>query len=306
MDAGCDDPRVGIVLLNWNQPTDTLACLGSLARLEYGAFEVVVADNGSTDGSPELVRRAFPDVTLIENGRNLGFAAGNNVGIQYLLDRSADYVLLLNNDTEVPPSLLRRLVDVAESDPRIGIVGPKILYYQPNDVIWSAGGRIDRLGRSSHLRFDEADDDEDRSVHDVDYVTGCALLIKRQIIEEVGALDERFFMYYEEAEWCARVHRAGYRIVYVPQAHMWHKIQQSARNHSRRYLYLMARNRLLYLRCTHASVLDMAIASLDILRTSAAWALKPKYREARPYSGALVHGVWDWLIGRFGAPPARP
>jgi GT2 family glycosyltransferase len=306
VDAGSADPRVGIVLLNWNQPADTLACLESLSRLEYGAFEVVVVDNGSTDGSPEVLRQAFPDVTLIENDRNLGFAAGNNVGIQYLLDHAAEYVLLLNNDTEVPPSLLRRLVDVAQSDPRIGIVGPKILYYQPNDVIWSAGGQIDRLGRSSHLRFDEVADDRDLSPRDVDYVTGCALLIKRQAIEKVGALDERFFIYYEEAEWCARVHRAGYRIVYVPQAHMWHKIQQAARNHSRRYLYLMARNRLLFLKCTHASLLDLSIASLDILRTSAAWALKPRYREARPYSGALVHGVWDCLFGRFGAPPARP
>lgn len=306
MDARRDDPRVGIVLLNWNQPADTLACLASLRRLEYGPVEVVVVDNGSTDGSPEVLRREFPDVTLIENDSNLGFAAGNNVGIRYLLDRAADYVLLLNNDTEVPPSLLRRLVDVAESDRRIGIVGPKILYYRPNDVIWSAGGRVDRLGRPSHLRFDEVDDGADQSVQDVDYVTGCALLIKRQAIEQVGALDERFFIYYEEAEWCARVHRAGYRVVYVPQAHMWHKIQQSARNHSRRYLYLMARNRLLYLRCTRASVLDLAAASLDILRTSAAWALKPEHREARPYSGALVHGVWDWLFGRFGAPPARP
>ncbi|HEX9016042.1 MAG TPA: glycosyltransferase family 2 protein [Chloroflexota bacterium] len=298
-------PRVGIVLVNWNKAADTVACLESRGRLDYDPFEVVVVDNASTDGSPATIRRHFPEIALIENSGNLGFAAGNNVGVRYLMDRGVDYVLLLNNDTEVAPNLVRSLIDVSERDPGIGIVGPKILYYQPDDLIWSAGGLIDHLGRSSHLHFDEVDSGVDQRPRDVDYVTGCALLIRRSVIEKVGVLDERFFMYYEEAEWCARVRAAGYRVVYVPEARMWHKIQQSARNNSRQYLYLMTRNRLLYLRCTHASAAKTTAACLDVLRTSAAWTLKRKHREARPLAGALVHGVWDGLLGRFGAPPAR-
>jgi GT2 family glycosyltransferase len=298
------EPSVGVVILNWRRPEAILACLNSLGSVNYPALDVVVVDNGSANGSPAQIRRQFSHVTVIENGRNLGYAAGCNVGIAYLLGRGADYVLLLNDDTEVAPDLLRQLVAVGESNPTIGLLGPKIYYHSHPNVIWSAGGAVDALGQPRHLRVDELDGGEPEPVRDVGYATGCGLLVKRHVIERIGALDERFFAYFEETEWCSRAQRAGFRVVYVPQAHMWHKLEPNARAHSRLYHYLMARNRLLYLRCSGAPSTVVARATLDILRTATSWTLKPDYRELRPFAPALLHAVTHFAVGRFGPPPA--
>lgn len=297
-------PHVGIVVINWQRPDCTVACLRSLQALDYPAYQIVVVDNGSENGSPAIIRDRFGDVTVIENGRNLGFAGGNNIGIGHLMRSGADYVFLLNDDTEVAHDLVRILVQAAESDTRIGIVGPKIYYYDQPHVIWSAGGAVDRYGQARHLGVDERDDGGPQSVRDVDYVTGCAMLVKRRVIERVGALDERFFAYFEETEWCARARRAGFRVVYVSQGRVWHKIQADTRARTGLYQYLMARNRLLYLRCSRAGPWVISRAALGLLRTAASWSLRPRHRELRPLSGALVRGVGDFLIGRFGAPPS--
>ena len=306
MSISTNSPRVGVVVLNWRRPDDTIACLASLREQDYPSCDVIVIDNGSPDGSPAAIRGRFPDVVLIENDRNLGFAGGSNVGIRHAVDHGADYVLLLNDDTVVAPDMLRTLVSIAESDPRIGIVGPKIFYYEPPDVVWSAGGTVDGLGRARHIGVDRRGDGTPDAARDVDYVTGCALLVKRGVVDRIGMLDERFFAYFEETEWCARARRAGFRVVCVPGARMWHKIEPTARGHSRAYLYLMSRNRLLYLGCCGARPWIVVSAILDLLRTAASWYLRPRHREMRPFSSSLVRGVGDFMVGRFGAPPARP
>ncbi len=295
-------PRVWVVIVNWNGREDTLACLRSLESLDYRGHDVLVVDNGSQDGSVEAIRASFPSVTVMENGRNLGFAGGNNVGIAHAVDRGADYVLLLNSDTEVAPGLLSALVEVGEADPTVGMLGPKIYYYDAPNVIWSAGGTVDAWGRTGHLRADEPDDGSPEGVRLVDYVTGCAILVKRCVVERIGAFDERFFAYFEETEWCARARRAGYKVAYVPSGVVWHKIQPNARGASRFYIYMMARNRLLYLRASGARSSALAAASLDLLRTAAAWSLRPRHAPRRAYAGALVKGVADFAMGRFGPP----
>lgn len=298
-------PLVGIVILNWNKPDDTTACLESLDKLSYPSYEVVVVDNGSTDGSPALLRSRFPGLDLVENGANLGFAGGNNVGISHLLSRDVRYVMLLNDDTVVHPGLLSTLVEVAEARSDVGVVGPKIYYHQPGDVVWSAGGAIDKFGEPHHIGIDAVDAAESEAPREVDYVTGCAILVKREVIEKVGVLDERFFIYFEESEWCSRARRAGFRVVYVPRAIMWHKIQANERHYSRRYLYLMARNRLLYLRCIGASPWLILLAAVDMVRTSLSWLVKPEHREMRRFAAMQPRGICDFLIGRFGAPPVN-
>ncbi|HVC35768.1 MAG TPA: glycosyltransferase family 2 protein [Chloroflexota bacterium] len=301
-----DAPRVGIIVLNWNRLDETIACLESVETLEYPAYEVVVVDNGSTDGSPATIRQRFPAVPLIENRRNLGFAAGNNVGIARLMERGVDYLFLLNNDTEVAADLLRILVDAGERDARVGMLGPTIYYQDPAHVIWSAGGTVDRYGVSRHLHADQSEAVVSESGQRVDYVTGCAILVKRAVVEAVGVLDERFFMYFEETEWCARARAAGFHVAHVPAARLWHKIMPTSRTYSRTYLYLMARNRLLYLRCRGASPLVIFVALVDLLRTAASWSYRSKHHDKRAVSGALVLGVRDFALGRFGAPPALP
>jgi GT2 family glycosyltransferase len=303
-ERGVRHPRVGVVVLNWRRPREILACLASLEAQDYPSYEIVVVDNDSANGSVAEIRRQYPAVRVIENGRNLGFAGGSNRGIDSLMRRGIDYVLLLNDDATCEPRLLSRLIDHAEAEPEIGVVGPTIFYADaPGNIIWSAGGVIDRIGRPRHVRVDEPADGSPAPARDVDYVTGCALLIRRDVIETVGVLDERFFAYWEEAEWCARARAAGFRVVHLPAARVWHGLRQQDRETSHVYQYLMTRNRLLYLECAGAGRAAIVGAALEILRTALSWGVKPRHRAMRAYSGTLLRAVWDFARRRFGPPP---
>jgi GT2 family glycosyltransferase len=292
-----------IIVLNWNGLADTLACLASLARLDYPAHEVVVVDNGSTDDSVAAVRATYPRVTLIETGENLGYVGGNNVGLEYARAMEADYALLLNNDTEVAPDFLRLLVEAAEADLAAGIVGPTIYYFDRPDVIWSAGGAIDwGRGRTFMIGLDEVDQGQfGHTVRPVDFVTGCALLIKMSVVEQVGMLDTRFFAYYEEAEWGVRVARAGFKISHVPQAKIWHKISPDARETSPQVHYYMTRNRLLLLKLSKTGVVPWLNTLLfDYGRTLVSWTLRPKWRSKSLQRHAMLQAILDYGRGRFG------
>jgi GT2 family glycosyltransferase len=288
--------HVGIVILNWRRPAAVINCLASLRGLDYPAPDVVIVDNNPRHDLRQLISPELSSATVIENERNLGFAGGCNVGIRHLLEHGADYVFLLNDDAQVSASLLRLLVDTAESDPRIGILGPTIYYCDPPDMIWSAGGSLTGNGEPSHVRQDQIDDDAVRGVQDVDYVSGCGLLVRREVIQRIGGLDERFFAYFEETEWCARARRAGFRVVVVPRARMWHKIASGERNSSSLYLYLMARNRLLYLLCSGAARMTIFSAASDMLRGSLR-------RHDGHAMSLLTRGMFDFFRGRYGSPP---
>jgi GT2 family glycosyltransferase len=300
-------PRVAIIVLNWNGLVDTLECLESLTHLDYPAYEVVIVDNGSTDGSVSAIRARYSKAAIIETGENLGYTGGNNAGLRYALERHVDYFLLLNNDTEVAPDFLRRLVEAAEADPRIGVVGPTIYYHDRPDVIWSAGGAID-WGRGS-TRMAGLDEREEGQFgtepRSVDFATGCAMLVRRAVVEHVGTLDERFFAYYEETEWCVRIARAGYKIVHVPMAKVWHKISPSAREDLPFVHYYMTRNRLLFLKATGAGLrawLHTLIA--DYLRTLISWSLRPRWRHKQRQRRAMIRAISDAWQGRWAENPA--
>jgi hypothetical protein len=217
-------PVVWIVVLNWNRPDETVQCIKSLYQLDYPNYHILVVDNGSTDNSVEVIRN-LPGIELLVNERNLGFGAGNNRGIQYALERGAEYVLLLNNDTTVAPSMLSELIMVAEADPYIGIVGPLIYYADRPREVWFAGMRFRyglymvRKGLSLNLPLAPAEE--------VDFVSGCGMLVRREVWERVGLFDPRFFMYYEDLDLCVRAKRVGYRIVCATRAHMWHILSAS-------------------------------------------------------------------------------
>lgn len=293
-------PRVAILVLCYNGSSDTLACLASLRQLDYPQADVIVLDNASQDGTPAKVRAAFPEVVVIENGANLGFAAGNNVGLRYALAQGYAYVLLLNNDTEVAPDFLSLLVAAAEAEPQVGALGPMIYYYDAPTRIWSAGGQIDWQRGLCRMVGEEEDTGQYTQPREVDFVTGCALLMRRSALERAGLLDERFFMYFEESEWCVRVNRAGMQIRFIPQARVWHKIPLNARFDQEYLAYYMTRNRLLFLRATgvpwrtwlHALI-------LQDLRTYASLVLRPKWRKRSGRVGMRL--AWrDFWRGRFG------
>ncbi|MBN1178458.1 MAG: glycosyltransferase family 2 protein [Anaerolineae bacterium] len=295
-------PRVAVIILNWNGLQDTLDCLGSLGSVDYPEYDVLVVDNGSGDGSPAAIRAGYPDVALWENPRNLGFTGGNNVGIRRALERGADYVLLLNNDTCVAPNFLRELVAAAEADPEIGAAGPTIYYHVAPDVIWSAGGIVDwRQGDIRMRGTDEKDAGQFGSApQEVDFITGCAMLLKRAALERVGGLDERFFAYYEESEWCLRARRAGWRVVHVPAARIWHKIDPDRRSASALVHYYMTRNRLLFLRLAGAGLRAWGHTLLvEYLRTLISWSVKPRWRHKGPQRRAMVQAITDFYRGRF-------
>lgn len=296
-------PRAAVIVLNWNGGRETLDCLASLRRLDYPCFDVVVVDNGSTDGSTQAIRESFPEVWVIETGANLGFTGGNNVGIRHALDREADYVLLLNHDTEVASDSLTHLVRAAEADSRMGMAGPLIYYYDHPEIIWSAGGAIDpQRGQAQMVGIDEPDSGRYGSTpREVDFVSGCALLVRSSVLERVGLLDERFFAYYEEVEWCIRVRRAGYHILNVPRAKVWHKISPGRRAASPVVHYYMTRNRLLLLKCTQLGVRAwFHTLVLEYLRTMVSWSFKPKWRDKLAQRNMMLRALYDYQRGRFG------
>lgn len=296
-------PPVGIILLNWNGWEDTRACLESLERLEYPAARTIVVDNASSDGSPDKLQERFPGLDLIRLNENTGYVGGNNIGVQYAKKMGARYVLLLNNDTEVAPDFLSRVVETAESAESIGMVGPMIYYHKNPEVIWSAGGEVDRRsGDACMLGLNEIDRGQyGQSPRAVDWVTGCAILVKMSVIDKIGMLDSRFFAYYEDAEWCARARRAGYAVLHDPRARVWHKISRQLREASPQVKYYMVRNRLLYLKLTRNGALPwLSTLVVDDLRTLVSWSLKPKWRKKASQRRALLQAIRDFIQNRFG------
>lgn len=238
-------PIVFIIVLNWNGQDDTLECLSSLQKLDYPNFEIVVVDNGSTDGSEIVIRSSFPSICVIQTGRNLGYAGGNNVGIRYALAQGADYVWLLNNDTTVNPKALTALVATAQADPAIAFVGSKIYFYGKPDVIWCAGGTIDLSegGRTDHPGMCQEDNGQFDQISDVGYVSGCSLLAGRAAIAAIGLLPEEYFLYFEETDWNVAAQIKGYRTVIAPASHVWHKYALTG-DYNDRFIYYSFRNRI--------------------------------------------------------------
>lgn len=242
-------PRVAAIALDYNGRDVTLQALASLTAQDYPACDVVVVDNGSTDGSEAAIRAAYPQVAVVRTEQNLGPSGGGNLGFRWALERGYDYALILNNDIEVAPDFVRRLVEAAESHPRIGIVGPKAYYYWQRDTIWSAGGR---------LRFAEAVTSErgmglrDRGQFDVDadveYVNGCAMLVKRRVFEDVGLWDPSYQLCFEDADFSLRARRAGWRIRYAHKAKLWHMVSTSTGGYVPAKTFHSARSTALFVR----------------------------------------------------------
>lgn len=225
-------PLVFIIILNWNGKEDTLDCLRSLREVDYSRFKILVVDNASKDGSVEAIKKEFPDIEIIVNAANLRFAGGNNVGMKRAIELGADYLLLLNNDTIVDKDFLTKLVDGAEVLPQVGMAGPKIYYHKDPKRLWYAGGKIAWWkGWISHRGVREFDNGQYNTIGETEYITGCCVLVKREVIDKIGMLDEAYFIYGEDADWSIRASRAGYKLMYVPTSFLWHKVSVSSGGH---------------------------------------------------------------------------
>ena len=236
-------PKVFIIILNWNNWPDVLECLESLKDNDYPNYQVVIVDNGS-DQKPKVLNQ---DIKIIYNEKNLGFSGGNNVGIKYALEQNADYILLLNDDTIVSNDFLTKLVEIGESNESIGLIGPKIYFHNQSKKIWSAGGRINWLyNKGEMIGYNQEDNGQYDSpkVQETEFLTGCCVLVKKQVIEKIGLMPEEYFLYYEDTDWSLKARKNKFKCVFVPDAKIWHKGSQSSIAGSPSYIYYHIRNGL--------------------------------------------------------------
>ncbi len=216
-------PVVYCVLVNWNGRADTMACLESLMLQQYAALRVIVVDNGSSDGSVEAIRAAFPQVTVLEAGANLGFSRGNNLGLERAVAEGADFVWLLNNDTVAPPDTCGKLVAKAAVEPKAGLIG-SVLYYMHDPAkvqAWGGGELTVWLGRSTHFV-------KPTSLGPNSYLTFASVLIPREVLLRVGILYEGSFMYWDDSDFALRVTEAGYGLAVAEDTAILHKEGGSA------------------------------------------------------------------------------
>jgi GT2 family glycosyltransferase len=294
-------PLIISVILNTNRRQDTLACLASLTQNTYKNQRALVLDNQSTDGSVEAIRARFPETQIVPLTENRGYTGNNNVGIQMALEQHADWIFVLNEDTILGAQCLAELIRVGESDPHIGMVGPLVYHGNEPDVIQSAGGIFRGGWEAEHLGKNERDAGQFAAPQNVDWLTGCSILARREAIEQVGMLDERMFIYYEETEWCLRAKRAGWRLVNVPQAKLWHKGVKRDYKPTTAFTYYKTRNRFFMLAKHHAPLSTWLVACVQTMRTLTSWTLKPKWRVMREHRDAMWQGTIDFLRGRMGA-----
>lgn len=221
-------PRVAGLVLNYNGREVTLQALASLAQTTYPAFDLWVVDNGSTDGSYAAIAAAFPEVRQIRIETNEGPAKGAQVGMARTLAEGYDYLLILNNDIEVASEMVGEMVRLAESEASIGIVGPKSYYFWDRETLWSAGGEL-RFGEAITRERGQGETDHGQYDQDleVDYINGCAMLVKRAACEAAGLWDPIYGLCIEDADFCVRVKRVGFRCFYAHRAKLWHMVSSS-------------------------------------------------------------------------------
>lgn len=290
--------KVGVALLNWNGGEFTIPCIESLLASEFSPWRIVVFDNASSDRSPDRIAATFPQVCVIRHDRNLGFAGGTNAAIRALMKDGADFIWVLNNDTLVDAKCLGTLVKAMCEDPTIGVTSSKILYETPPNLIWYAGATWNYWSMySPHKGQGQTDEGQYNRPYDVGFVSGCCMLIRRNCFEQVGLLDERFFAYSEDADWCLRALKKGIRLRYLPESVMWHKVSASLKKNtlspksgsaSPRFHFLSSRNRIFLIRKHSQRPIRFFVAMFMVIAESVYTSL-----------GLIVLRRWDKLRSRW-------
>jgi len=291
--------KVSLVILNWNRKDMLLDCLSKVATLEYPLYETIVVDNASTDGSVAAVREKFPQVAIIENHKNYGAIGGKNIGLRRAMESPVDYIYMLDNDIVGAPDSLTHLVAVAESDESVGLVGAMMYDHSKPTTILSAGGTIDFTQNVSRGRGDnQIDRGQFKKVEPVDYLWGGALLARKSVLEEVGLFDEEYIGYwFEDTDISVRVRKAGFKVLFCPQAKVWHKPHATAEQFSFRKKYLAARNAIRFMK-KHATPLQwvkyliFAGGSLPVMYVLGV--LRGKNTDG---TVGKAKGIWDGIRG---------
>ncbi len=274
-----------VVILNWNLKDETIACAESVLAAGVPESRIVLVDNGSTDDSPEVLSARFgQSLSLVRLEKNQGFVGGMNCGIQHALDQGAVSVLFLSNDTVIAPDMMEVLSSAAATLEQADILGPAIYYYDDPQRLWAIGGIWHRwLPMPVEIRPGPRTL-PDAAPFRLDYVTGCAMWVRRHVFEKIGLLDTRYFAYYEDADFCRRAREAGFTIWGVPRARMWHKVSLTTQRDKPLYRYLRARNQIRFYR-EHVHGFQAALREGYLLAKLAMTML-----------GDIRHGDWR-LIG---------
>lgn len=246
-DSARDWPLVSVITVNYNQSQVTFDLLASLRKITYPNIEIIVVDNASPNDNPDSIKSNYPEITLIKSSKNLGFAGGNNLGIE---KSTGDYLLFINNDTEVQAGFLEPLVAFFQAHPDAGVVSPKIRYHHTPEMIQYAG--YSELNPYTIRNFSIGYKEIANNQYDIDRPTafghGAAMMVPRKVIEKVGMMPDIYFLYYEEIDWGWKIRKAGYQNYYVGNSVIFHKESISTGKNSPLKTYYMARNRILFTR----------------------------------------------------------
>jgi GT2 family glycosyltransferase len=291
--------KVSIIIPNYNGQQYLEDCLLSLKGASYDNHEVILVDNGSKDNSVEVAQKLSQGIIVIKNKDNLGFAAAVNQGIKKALSDGAKYILLLNNDTVVTPDFLLKMKQTAETDEKIGVVGCKINYFTDKEKVWFAGGRYIKWRASGqHIAWQKNDDAKLYGVVDCDFVTGCSMLIKKEVFGKIGYFFEPFFLGVEDLDFCLRATDAGWKIKVDLDALIYHKVSLSRDGEfSFSNGYYGTRNRLHWAFRMRKNffggfVLLFIILPIRVIQ----WSLQSRFKMVK----GIMIGVKDFILGRVG------
>ncbi len=290
-------PLVSIITVNYNRIEDTSELLFSLKKIKYSNTEIILVDNGSKE-DPSVLQSKFPHLKIYLNKQNLGFAAANNLGIK---NAKGEYIFLVNNDVIVTPSFLQPLIDKLENDRTVGIVSPKIYYHsEPNRLQYAGFTDIHPISiRNQGIGFDEADHGQYDKEKETFYAHGAAFLFRKSLINEVGYLSEKFFLYYEEMDWCKQVRNHDYKIFYIPQSVVYHKDSVTTGSDSPLKTFYLTRGRLIYM-IRNVELPLLLISTLYQLifafpKNYLAFLLAKKRPQAKAYREAYAWFLWNFF-----------
>lgn len=293
------NPLTYIIILNWNNHKDTIECVESAMDLDYENFRVLMVDNGSTDNSAAIFKEKFPEMEILENGENFGFAKGNNKGIEYALAEGAEYIFILNNDTVVAKDMLSKLVSSVSS--KEAILSPKVYYYDNRHVINSLGTTINWFRLRPNLGFcGEEDKGQFNAVTNARILIGCALFMSRELLEKIKCFDEDFYMIHEDADLSLRNLSMGGQNIVIPEAVIYHKASSTLQKYPTLSAYYSVRN-LLYLAHKNASIIDRVKVFCGLTILIAKNGCRFLFdRSRRKEAIGFFWGVADYFFGKMG------
>lgn len=284
--------KVSIILVNYNSALHTKECVESLLSLNYENYDIYVVDNNSSDNTLKdalFIYEDNPKIHIIYNDNNVGFSAGNNIAIKKALEFESEYVLLLNNDTVVDKNFLLIMLEETKKKTNIGITTCKIMMYYNRSQCWYAGGYLDKNG-SAKIQYE----DNDTVTDNYTFASGCCMLISNKVIHNLGYMSEKYFLYFEDTDFCKKIINSGYKILYCGNSVIYHKESVSTQKRSKLYSYYFSRNRLIYIRCNFTNKEKPYAYIYSLL-----WIIKKCIVREFKLIGAM-HGIADAILGKTG------